>query len=184
MKRQQGGREIKISNGSVLKKIVFLLICAALMTTCMDCVAASSTAGQVQTAQISVTRDGVSYDMNQQQAAAVDNGEIEQASMVKQKVVYDKNGNIKKVTLKMRQVQEVDSSSTDDSTNAIDLEAYQYANIATTENGANIGLEQAQLASEESGGEIKQKQVTVIKVKFKKDGVKTTVKMKQKQQVK
>jgi hypothetical protein len=159
------------------------------MVTCVDSVAASSSADQGQLAHLSVTRDEVSYYSGQGQLATVDNGEIEQTSMSKIKVVKDKDDNIKKVKVKLREVQEIDSSSTDDSTNAIDsnaidLREYQEANIATTKDSADIGTYQSQQASMTSNGVIKQKQVTVITVKFTKEGVKTTVKMKQKQKAK
>jgi hypothetical protein len=175
---------MKTLNESALKKFIFLLICAALMVTCIGSAAASSSADQVQSGQLSVTRDEVISNSNQDQLAAVDNGAIGQTSLNSLKVVTNKKGEVKKVTMKLIEVQNVDSSSTVDSTNAIDTSAYQDVNVVKTENGANIDFNQAQMASEQSGGVIKQKQVAVVKVKFKKGDTIVKIKMKQKQKVK
>lgn len=156
------------------------------MVTCIDSAAAASTANQAQSAQLSVTRNEVNYNWDQVQYAAVDNGRIDETSMGSIKVTKNKKDEIKKVTLRLREVQEVGSSSTDDSNNAIDSSTYQDqgANIEATKDSANIKTNQLQLTSKESNGVIKQTQVTVIKVKLTKDGVKTTVKMKQKSKTK
>jgi valyl-tRNA synthetase len=154
------------------------------MVTCIGTAIAGSSASQGQSATLSVTRDGYAYNSDQVQFAQVVDGQINQASSNGLKVVYDKNGNIKKVVAKLKEVQEVSSSSNDNDYNEIATSSEQGFSVSNTENGVDVNVKQLQKAAEKSGGEIKQKQVAVVKVKFKKNGeVKVTVKLKQNQKV-
>ena len=161
------------------------------MVTCIGTAVAGSSADQGQSATLSVTRDGVGYNSDQVQVAQVDDGEINQASSNNLKVVLDENGNVKKVVVKLKEVQEVDSqsndvgSNNDVDSNEIETTSEQGFSVKNTENGVDVNINQLQHAEEESDGVIKQKQVAVVKVKFKKNGeTKVVVKLKQKQKVK
>jgi hypothetical protein len=155
------------------------------MVTCIGTATAGSSADQGQSATLSVSRDGVSYDSGQAQIAQVDNGEINQASSNDLKIVYNKNGNVKKVVAKLKEVQKVDSWSNDNDYNEIDTSSEQGFSVSQTEDAVDINFNQLQHAAEASDGVIKQKQVAVLKVKLKKNGEeKVTVKLKQKLKVK
>jgi hypothetical protein len=142
--------------------------------TCIGTAVAGSSATQGQSAEII---DG--------------DGEITQAGQASVKVVSDKNGNVKKVVAKLKEVQQVDSRSDDGdsneigtNSNEIDTYSEQGFSASNTENGVNVNFDQLQHAEETSDGVIKQKQVAVVKVKFKKNGeTKVVVKLKQKQKV-
>jgi len=134
-----------------------------------------------------VTRDGVTYNLNQAQIEVVENGVVKAYQIYDIKITYDKKGKVKSVTLKMRQVETVISSSTDssstvDSIKDIDSSQYQDANVETTADSATIKLNQVQATVENSNGTIKQVEVIKVKVRFMKNGqIKVVIKMKQKQ---
>ncbi|MFZ2499220.1 hypothetical protein [Methanosarcina sp.] len=171
----------------VSRKVIFVFLFIAFIATITGSAVASSSAAQSQSCQLSVTRDGVTYNLDQAQIAIVDNGMIRQFQISDMKITYDQKGKIKSVTVRLREVQKVSSSSTDyniDSINVIDLSEYQDANVVTTKDSANIDLRQVQIVTEQLNGKITQNQVAVIKVKFTKHGVKVVLKTKQKLKVK
>lgn len=168
---------------SLLKKVILIFLFAAFIATITGNAAASLSADQTQSCQLSVTRYGVIYNLDQTQIAVVENGVLKQYQLSDIKIIYDDNGKVKKVTVKLCEVQKVKSSSTSESVNVIESRDYQNANIVTTKDSANVNLNQMQLALEDSNGVIKQKQVAVIKVKFTKHGVKVVIKMRQIQKI-
>jgi hypothetical protein len=171
----------------LLKKFIFVLLFIAFIAAITGSAVASSSADQSQSCQLSVTRDGVTYNLDQAQIAVVDNGMIKQVQISYMKIIYDKEGEIKSVIVRLREVQKVSSSSTDTNTdgiNIIDSSEYQDASVVTTKDSANIDLRQVQLVTEQLNGKITQSQVAVVKVKFTKHGVKVVLKMKQKLKVK
>ncbi|ALK06017.1 hypothetical protein SAMN02910340_01628 [Methanosarcina thermophila] len=153
------------------------------MVTCIGTAVAGSSADQVQAASLNVTRDGVNYISGQVQIAQTDNGEINQASKNNLKVVYDKDGNIKKVVARLDEEQQVDSWS-NNGDNEIDTSSEQGFGISKIENGVNVDLYQLQHAAQTSDGTINQKQSAVVKVKLKENKEVVSVKLKQKQEVK
>jgi hypothetical protein len=198
---------MKTSNKTLMKKVISMLLFVAIIATitgnavacsvassskgqCQSCnlnvtPVASSLAGQSQSCNLTVTRDGVTYNLSQVQIAVVDGrGAIKQFQINDIKIIKDRNGKIKSVTVKMREVQKVCFSSTVDSIKVIDSSEYQNAKVVTTKNSANVNLNQVQLVTEQSNGVIKQSQVAVIKVKFTKNGIKVAIKMQQTQYAK
>jgi hypothetical protein len=178
---------MKSTHKDKLKKVILLLLFVVFIATISNNALASSSAGQSQTCNLSVTRNGVTCNLDQVQIAVVDNGTIKQFQLSSIQIIKDRNGKIKSVTVRLREVQKVSSSSTDnsiDSINVIDSNEYQNANVVTTKDSANIDLSQVQLVTEQSNGAIKQSQVAVIKVKFTKKGVKVVIKLKQNLKVK
>lgn len=174
------------------------------MVTCIGTAVAGSSADQGQAASLNVNRDGVNYDSAQVQIAQTDNGEVNQASKNDLKVVYDKNGNVKKVVARLDEEQQVDSWSNNGGYNKIDTSSDQGFSISKTKNGVNVDLYQLQHAAQTSDGSINQKQSSggtinqkqssegtinqkqsaVVKVDFKENGDVDSVKLKQKQEVK
>ncbi len=166
---------MKILNESAFKKINVLLICAALMVTCIGSAAALSSATQEQSGNLSVT-SGVSYDMGQQQSAEVITGDgiINQDQQSSEKVFVSPNGEVKIVTAGMSGFQSVDTPSTGDSTvdtlatgdstNGIDPSATPktYVDTITPGDSADIHLSQEQ--TETSEGDIDQEQGAFLKV--------------------
>lgn len=176
---------MKILNESAFKKINVLLICAALMVTCIGSAAALSSATQEQSGNLSVT-SGVSYDMGQQQSAEVITGDgiINQDQQSSENVFVSPNGEVKIVTAGMSGFQSVDTPSTgdstvdtlatddstvdtlatDDSTNGIDPKATPktYVDTITPGDSADIHLSQEQ--TETSEGDIDQDQSAFLKV--------------------
>lgn len=179
--------KLKTSQKAVLNKVTSMLLLVALITTITGSAVASSSAEQNQNCTLMVTRDGVTYNLNQAQIEVVENGVVKAYQIYDLKITYDKKGKVKSVTLKMRQVQNVISSSTDssstvDSIKDIESSQYQDANVVTTKDSANINLNQVQATLENSNGTIKQVEVIKVKVKFLKNGkIKVVIKMKQKQ---
>ncbi|MGB9929845.1 MAG: hypothetical protein ACPK85_15835 [Methanosarcina sp.] len=174
---------MKRAHKTLLNRCIFILLVVAFITTIPGISAASSSADQSQSCQLSVTRDGVAYNLDQVQIAVVENGILKQYQLSDINVIYDEQGKVKKVTVKLREIQTVKSSSTTESVNIINSYEYQNANVVTTKDSAKINLNQVQLALEDSNGVIKQKQVAVIKVKFTKHGVKVIIKMRQVQKI-
>jgi hypothetical protein len=179
--------KVKKSQKAVLKKVMSMLLLMSLITTITGSAVASSSAEQNQNCTLVVTRDGVTYNLNQAQIEVVEDGVVKAYQIYDIKITYDKKGKVKSVTLKMRQVENVISSSTDssstvDSIKDIESSQYQVANVKTTADSATINLNQVQATVENSNGTIKQVEIIKVKVKFLKNGkIKIVIKMKQKQ---
>jgi hypothetical protein len=169
---------VKILNESAFNKIIFLLICTALMVTCIGSAAASSSATQEQSGQVSVTGGEVDYDLTQEQSAEVidGDGEITQAQQSSVNVVD--NGKVEIVTVRMSESQSVDTASTVgstnnknskatpiDSTNNKNSKATPKSNVVetiTTDDSGSIDLTQTQ--TETSDGDIDQEQTAFLKI--------------------
>ena len=135
------------------------------MLTCVSTAVADSGAGQIQSTNIDITDGKVSFNANQDQVAYVEDGTINQEGSASAKYVYYKNGNLKKVVVKQKQAQIVDSSSSDsvDSTDSSGNEIYtgsqQDFSVSQKENGVSINANQQQVAAQTGDGTINQKQI-------------------------
>jgi hypothetical protein len=75
--------KLKTSQKAVLNKVTSMLLLVALITTITGSAVASSSAEQNQNCTLMVTRDGVTYNLNQAQIEVVENG------VVKAYQIYD-----------------------------------------------------------------------------------------------
>jgi len=186
-----GGIEIKVANNRAFSKIFSLIICTVIMLTCVSTAVADSGAGQKQLTKISITDGKVSIEGDQDQAAYVDDGTINQDGSSSIKYVLRKDGTPKKIVYKAKQTQIITPNPTDsvDSTDSNDNEIYtdsqQDFSVSQKENSVSINANQQQVAAQTGDGTINQKQSTKLVVKFTKDGEvkKVKVKMKQSQTV-
>lgn len=179
---------METSNKKVMRKFVSVLLLIFLISSITASAVASSSADQSQSGQLTVTRDGICCNLDQAQIAVVDeNGNIIQCELSDVHITYDKYGKIKSVTLKLKQIQKVSSTSTDPSSTAVstsDVSSSQDANVVTTKDSASVSFNQVECSLQSSSGVIKQVQIAIVKVKFTKHGVKVIVKLKQKVKVK
>lgn len=153
---------MKILNGPVSENIIFLIICVALMVTFIGSAAASSEATQEHSGEVSVNDGVVRYSLDQQQSAEITNGdgEINQAQMSSGEVFYNSHSGVTMVTMRDSQVQNVDTSSTGDSSNDIGSTENEVKTFSTDSN-ANIYSSQEQ--TEQSSGE-NQEQTGFLKI--------------------
>jgi hypothetical protein len=150
---------VKILNESAFKKINVLLMCTALMMTCIGSVAASS-ASESQSGTVIVTSDGVSYNMDQQLSAGLtEDGVIAQAQQSNENVFFTPNGKVQIVTASMSGVQSVDTSSMDKSKN--NNPSNEVTHINTKDSG-EITLSQER--TETSPGDIDQEQSASLRI--------------------
>jgi hypothetical protein len=116
-------------NESALRKTVFLLLCTALLTICIDSAAAVdspdqsssplATATQAQGGYISVNNGAVSYGLGQQQSAEISNGDGTITQDTQSYSNVKSNGKVTKITEKQIGIQNVDLASSDGSTNTV-----------------------------------------------------------------
>ena len=158
---------MKILNELAFINITFLLICTALMVTPISSAAAS--ASQSQTGELSVTNGEVNYYVDQEQSVEMINGDggLNQAQQNNVKVVDNNEGGVKILTVRMSEVQKVDTSSSDYSKNNIDHIATPKSNevktISVSKDGsASIDLSQTQ--TEMSDRDLNQQQTAFLKV--------------------
>lgn len=163
---------MKIITESAFKKIILLLICTAVMVTCIGSAVASdyedqsssplATGTQEQSGYVSFTGNEVSYNLGQDQSAAIisGDGKISQTQQSGENVdIKGKNGKVTIVTARASEVQSVDTSSSYDSKNNNPSNEVAHIN---TKDGGEITLSQEQ--TEYSDRDINQEQRASLKI--------------------
>lgn len=174
-------------NKSALRKTIFLLMCTALMVTCIGCAAAldsdsqdpsySTSAYQIQSG--SVTNDAISlsaYQSAQSSTTGVGGVEISQVQDLNSKILTYQAGEVKSVTGTISQDQTVDTVGGDSSATKIN-QNYVYTGSTDTSPNFTFG----QVLEGESAGDISQQQKTFVKIVDQNDKYHYIIHMKQKQ---
>ncbi|MGI5992045.1 MAG: hypothetical protein ACOX79_06255 [Methanosarcina sp.] len=153
---------MKILNESAFN--FFLLICIAFMVTCIGSAAAMSSATQEQAGYVSVTNGDVSCGLGQQQSAEVSgDGVITQDQQSSVKTKTNPHSGVIKITVRLDAAQNVDTSSTSDSTN--NKPTSNVVEKMKVDNGGSGYIDASQLQTETSAGDISQQQTAVLKIK-------------------
>jgi hypothetical protein len=159
------------------KNVSVFLICVLLFMSFAQVVFADAYGGQDQGASITVTKEGISGAVGGVQKSVVDDGDVKQVQKEAVKVKYDKDGDVKAVKIRLVEKEKIRSTSVGET--SIDSGQYQNSDVTTTEGSAKINVNQGQAGYVSGAGVIKQKQVTVTKVKFTDEGVISSTKMKE-----
>lgn len=148
-----------------------------MLLTFANIAAADAYGDQQQGASVTVTKDGVSGALGGTQKSVTNDGTVKQVQTEKVKTKLDKDGDVKSVTVKLVEKEKIKSTSSSSDDSGVDSVQYQNSNVMNDGDSTQINVNQGETGLVVGSGTLKQKQVTVTKVKFTDDGTFTTTKM-------